>query len=321
MNAISKLAVTGASGFIGRHVAEQARRRGWQVNGLSRRESSDLIVGEITDPAAVRRVIDGSDAVVHLAGVAHSELRSEAEKKSVWNTNVEGTRIVLQAAEEIGVQRVVVVSSAHVYRQQSGLDVAEDAPVGGQEIYAQTKIAVEEAARQSRCEVIIARPCLTYGPGVRFNLWKLLRALDRGYYMNIRGSNPLRSFLSVHNAAAALLHLVQAGVPGQAYNLADESPQPLEEFVNDLARRMGRRQPRKLPLGFMRGAATVMSPFKRLGLPVPLEHRSLEKLTSSFTLRVERLRASGFVWPDRMFEAKEEMVRYYLSQCGMGSAA
>ena len=124
----------------------------------------------------------GADIVIHLAGVAHSEVSSEEDRTRVQVMNVGGAQNVLDSAREFGVRRVVIASSAHVYDGQCGVDLKEDAQQGAENIYAESKIQIERLAREASTkglEVVIARPCLTYGPGVAFNLHRLMKAIDR----------------------------------------------------------------------------------------------------------------------------------------------
>ena len=109
--------ITGATGFIGSHVARALARRGDELRLLTRRKSkidvlSDLdferAIGDVTDRRAVRRAMSGVERVFHVAG--STSLRTQ-DRQAVWDTNVRGTRIVLESALEAGVERVVLTSS------------------------------------------------------------------------------------------------------------------------------------------------------------------------------------------------------------------
>ena len=194
-------------------------------------------------------------------------------------------------------KRQLLASSAHVYMGQEGTGLDEHSPTAGDSFYARTKLMVEEAgleaASADRLTVVIVRPCLTYGPGVRFNLESLMRAIHGHYYFGIHGTSPMRSFLSAGNAAAAIAHLLQAGENGRIYNLADQLPLPLTEFVNSLADHMQVSRPRNLPMFAIRTAVAVAAPLQWMGLRLPINRESLRKLTVSFTLDVNALAASG----------------------------
>jgi nucleoside-diphosphate-sugar epimerase len=315
------IGITGGTGFVGqRLVARLAQDSPVRIlaleMGAAPVNDAEYIVGEVTSPESTDRFVRGCTTIIHLAGVAHSSPRTEAEKQRSYQVNVEGTRTVLNAAARRGVQRFVFVSTAHVYATHLGLDINETAPVAASNYYSFTKIEAEglvhEAAEQGM-EVVIARPCLIYGPGARYNLDRMMRGIDRGYYFHIFGKNPMRSFLSVENAARAMAHLAARGVPSGTYNLADASPYSLVDFGNELADRMKRRRPRNAPYAVLRVAGAAGSVIQKLGVHLPVSRESIAKLTSDFTLCTRRLAQTGFEWDGDGGAARQQMVDHYLS--------
>lgn len=316
------IAVTGATGFIGRHVVPLLLEHGHSVRALVRGGGEGLpsgafaIAGEVTDVAAVEQALRGTEIVIHLAGVAHTTLTSEEDRNRARAVNVGGARNVLEAASRFGVRRVVIASSAHVYNGQRGIMVREDASQVPENLYAETKIEVERLAcefAQRGVEVVVGRPCLTYGPNVRFNLCKLMQAIDRGIYFHVGSRRVERSFASVYSGAAAFVHLAEKGTPGEAYNIADREPMLLEDFTNDLACRMQRRRPRRVPYPALWSGAAAFTIAGRLGIRGPLTLESLRKLTESFSLNTDKLASTGFVWPDKGERARDDMVKAYLA--------
>jgi nucleoside-diphosphate-sugar epimerase len=316
------IAITGASGFIGSHLLAVLLGKGYRLRVLSRRRQQESpgitpIQGDIRSLGPVRELAQGCSAIIHLAGIAHTSLRSQAERDEAERINVDGARIVLAAAADVGVERVLLASSAHVYAGQEGTGLGEQSATAADSFYARTKLMVEqaglEAASAGGSAVVIMRPCLTYGPGVRFNLESLMRAIRGHYYFHVRGASPMRSFLSVDNAAAAITHLLQAGENGRIYNLADQTPISLVEFVNSLADLMQSSRPKSLPLFAIRSAIAGTAPLRWVGLRSPINDESLRKLTVSFTLDVKELAASGFRWSDDLLAARKRMVDAYCS--------
>jgi nucleoside-diphosphate-sugar epimerase len=310
------IALTGGTGLIGRKLVQRLQRAGEVIRLLSRQvqppmENVICIQGDLRDAQALARLTEGASAVVHLGGIAHTSLRSEAEKAHAREINVQGTLNLLDATKSAGVGRFILASTAHVYSGQRGVGLTEQAPVAGDSFYALLKLEAEAAAQAAAMQgldVVIVRPCIVYGPGVRFNLASLMRAVQRGYYFHAGGADSLRSFASVDTVAAAIVHLLQFGDSGQPYNIADREPVHLVAWVDDLARRMGAHPPRTLPMPLLRAGAAALDPLAKLGLPAPLTTEKLDKLTASFSLDVSALEATGFVWPSTTHEVLDEMV-------------
>ena len=315
------IAVTGATGLIGSHLVPVLLSKGYTLRTLSRQpqqESAGItqICGDIRSVETARDLIRGCSGLIHLAGIAHTSLRSQSERDEAEGINVGGARNMLAAARESGAERVLLVSSALVYAGQEGTELDEQSPTAGDSFYARTKLLVEQAGLESASaggpDVVIVRPCLTYGPGVRFNLASLMRAIRGHYYFQVRGRNPMRSFLSVTNAAAGILHLLESGQSGKIYNLADQKPLPLGEFVNSLADLLHVSRPWNVPMFVLRAAIAGAAPLQWMGWHSPVNRDSLRKLTVSFTLDVGRLAASGFRWPDTGLATRMSMVEAYL---------
>jgi len=315
------IGVTGGTGFVGqRLVARLAQDSSVRVlaseNGANYGDDVEYIVGDVTSPEITSRFAQGCTSIIHLAGIAHSSLRTEAEKQRSYKVNVEGTRTVLNAAVRRGVQRFVFVSTAHVYAKHSGLDIDESTPVAASSYYSFTKIEAEGLVREASkrgMEVVIARPCLIYGPGARFNLARMMRGIDRGYYFHISGRNTMRSFLSVENAARALAHLAGRSVSAGTYNLADVNTYSLVDFANELADRMERHRPRTVPSEVVCAAGVLGSAIQKLGVHVPVSREAVAKLTSNFTLSTRCLAETGFEWDENVGAILQQMVDHYLN--------
>jgi nucleoside-diphosphate-sugar epimerase len=314
------IGVTGATGMIGRYLVPILQLQNNSVRALTHRASSVAaksvvaIQGEICNQDAVGQLAQGCQFIIHLAGIAHTDLRSESDFKQAYDVNVNGTKALLSAAVRHRVERVLIVSSAHVYTGQSGENLTEDASTSHESFYAKTKLEVESLARQALdtgIEVVIVRPCLTYGPHVRHNLENLMKGIARGYYFHIKGFNPLRSFLSVENAANAIVHLLRAGESGMVYNLADRDAIGLVDFVNEIADRLLVSRPRSLPYWLIRSGVLPLELLRLLGLNPPFSADTLEKLTRPFTLDTSRLASTEFQWSSNSGSIIQLMVDTY----------
>jgi nucleoside-diphosphate-sugar epimerase len=179
-----KVLVTGASGFIGRSLVAYLLARGSDVVPVVRRASGipNERVLDLEDRDAWRIALDGCDSVVHLAGRAHVMHETAADPAQAFTTgNVDNTLTVARYAAAAGVPRFVFLSSIKVNgeRTQPGQCFHADDKPDPQDEYARSKLAAEEAlfelSAQTGLEVVVIRPPLVYGPGVKGNFAQLIR--------------------------------------------------------------------------------------------------------------------------------------------------
>jgi GDP-4-dehydro-6-deoxy-D-mannose reductase len=222
--------VTGASGFVGRHLVSHLEAEGDTVIGLDRNGPEPT---DITDADAVRRrVVDARpDAVYHLAALTHVGESWEA-RDAVAAVNVDGTRHVLDACAGTSVRAIVVVGSAEQYGAVTDdeLPIRESAPQRPLSPYAQSKVAAEEVARRAWSErsvpVVLVRAFNHTGPGQspRFLVPALAArivaaeagALDELVVGNL---DPVRDVSDVRDVVRAYRLLARLGNPGEAYNV------------------------------------------------------------------------------------------------------
>ena len=164
MVAALKLAITGGTGFVGSHLIDAARAAGYPVTALTRRpqpprDGLDWIAGDLADGPALRRLADGADALIHVAGVLNAPNEAAFEAG-----NVIGTVAVLEAAKAAGVSRFVFVSSLAAREPQLSM-------------YGASKARAEDIVRDSGLNWSIVRPPAVYGPGDRetLELFKMAR--------------------------------------------------------------------------------------------------------------------------------------------------
>lgn len=177
-----KIAVTGASGFIG--------------NALCR----SLIAAGHEPVAADLRRLEGAGAVVHLAGIAHRR----AGRAELQRVNVDLARNVGRAAAGVGAA-LVFVSSVKVHGERSSGPLSEAAPIRPGDAYAESKARAEEALRAiPNLRLAVLRPPLVYGPGVKANFLALLKAVARGLPLPLASVSNRRSLVYVGNLADAI---------------------------------------------------------------------------------------------------------------------
>lgn len=179
-----KVLVTGADGFIGSHLTEALLERGHDVRAFvlynsfnswgwldhapkQVRDNLDVFSGDVRDPNGVRTAMKGCDAVLHLAALIAIPYSYHSPDTYI-DTNVKGTLNVLQAARDLGIQRVVHTSTSEVYGTARFVPITEDHPLQGQSPYSASKIGADQLAYSFYSSfdlpVVIARPFNTYGP-------------------------------------------------------------------------------------------------------------------------------------------------------------
>lgn len=233
--------VTGSSGFVGRHLVDHLRAQGDEVVALDRSEGCD-----IRNRDAVYQAFSDAkvDVLYHLAGQA-DVAASWDDPTTTQRVNVEGTLNVLQAANDVGVKRAVVVSSATVYGNviAEALPVTEDQPTNPVSPYAASKVGAEAMAifvneSEGQLDVIVARPFNHVGPGQRRNFVApglasriAAKALVGGGAIDVGSLSPTRDFLDVADVVSAYRHLAESGVAGRAYNICSG----VETSIGELA--------------------------------------------------------------------------------------
>lgn len=192
--------VTGATGFVGRHLVRALAERGHTVTALARTNAdiSDLQGvrwqrGDIIDQRYLADVTRSVSVVYHLAAIVPAKGGQSAQ----WRINCEGTRMLLQACIENGVKRLVFLSSVCAYAPPLKTLIDEDCPIGGGDSYGRSKAAAEleiinGAPSSSLCHVIL-RPCQVYGPGDRSGFTALMMRMLGSNYVFTAGHTP-RSF-------------------------------------------------------------------------------------------------------------------------------
>ncbi|MHA7155210.1 NAD-dependent epimerase/dehydratase family protein [Arthrobacter sp. TMN-50] len=247
-----KVLVTGASGMLGRVTAALLRSQGHEVRAFQRRPSGltgiDDCLGSVTDSTAVRRAVQGRDAVVHLAAKV-SFAGAAADFEAV---NVEGTRLLLSAARSAGVRDVVFVSSpsvAHVGEALVGQGATQATPDLVRGNYAQTKARAELlalAASSENFRVAAVRPHIVWGPGDTQLVERVMERARAGRLPFLDAGTALVDTTYVDNAAAAIAAALDGvdRLAGQAVVVTNGEPRPIGELIAGICRAGGVQPPR-----------------------------------------------------------------------------
>jgi nucleoside-diphosphate-sugar epimerase len=322
------IAISGGAGFLGLHLARRLLRAGESVRTLDLAPLDDPVLerdvdelrGDVRDPAAVRRLVAGTDVVVHAAAA----LPIQASRDAIFASNVEGTANVLAAALESGVRRVVFVSSTAVYGVPERHPIVETDPLVGVGWYGESKIRAEEVCRAFGArglEVVVVRPKTFVGPerlGVFEILFDWVRESRRIYTLG-PGANRYH-LLAVEDLVDAIVRSFTAGgVAGEALNVGAKSCGTVREDLQALIDHAGSSS-RLTPVP-VRPAELALLALERLRLSPLAEwhYRTAHKDSFVSTEKAERLLG----WRPRLSNAQTliETYDWYLANRGRVGAA
>lgn len=253
-----RVLVTGANGFVGSELCRQLAAAGCDcVRAVRKPGAGDVPVGDIGPDTDWRAALAGVEVVVHLASRVHvMNERHDAAEAAFHHINVLGTAALARQAQEAGVKRMVYVSSIKASGEIThGRPMLPDDPPQPEDAYGRSKLAAENVLRElcgaSGMELVIVRPPMVVGPGVRGNLPVLMKAIQRGLPLPLACVRNRRSLVSVRNLAALLVACArQPEAAGQTYLAAEPEPVSTPELVHHLAAGLG-RPARLLPVPVM----------------------------------------------------------------------
>ncbi|MGL6097342.1 MAG: NAD-dependent epimerase/dehydratase family protein [Fimbriiglobus sp.] len=275
--------ITGATGFVGSHVADAVVARGGTVRALARAGAdtahlqtlgAQIIAGDLTDPAAVAMAAAGVDCVIHCAAKVGDWGHADEYRK----VNVDGLRALLDAVRGAPLTRFVHVSSLGVYaaRHHHGTDEAEPLPDLHIDGYTQSKVESERLAveyfRKHGVPVTVVRPGFIYGPRDRTVLPRLAERLGKKQVVYIAGGRYALNTTYVGNLVDAILLAAQnPAAVGEVFNVTDGEFVSKRKFFEAIADGLGLPKPKmSIPLWL----ATPMARwregvFRRKNSPTP----------------------------------------------------
>lgn len=267
--------VTGATGFVGRPLCEQLLLNGCSVRACVR--STEVLpslpgdvqataiasIGADTDWSAA---LAGIDIVIHLAARVHvMDETADAPLTAYRLVNVAGTESLARQAAAAGVRRLVFLSSVKVHGEESDTPYSEENQPAPQDPYGVSKRQAEEIlhtiAAETGLEVVIIRPPLVYGPGVKANFLKLLKIVERGIPLPLAGINNARSLIYLGNLIDAIMTCAtHPRAVGEIFLVSDNEDVSTPQLLRQVA--MALNRPSRLfpfPLSLMRLAGKLTS--------------------------------------------------------------
>jgi nucleoside-diphosphate-sugar epimerase len=242
-----RVLVTGGTGFTGTALVRRLREAGHDVVALDYKDGlqcdalramgAEVVIGSVTDRAVVERSMRGVEYVFHLAA-AFRELN--VPHSFYDQVNVEGTRLVVEAALREKVWKFVYCSTCGVHGNVDDPPANEDAPIQPADYYQRTKYEAEPLVRQlcsGKMEFVILRPAAIYGPGDPERFFMIFKRVARGNFPMFGSGRTLYHPLYIDNLVDAFMLCLGPGVGnGREYLIADEKYYPIEEIVKGVGR-------------------------------------------------------------------------------------
>jgi UDP-glucose 4-epimerase len=262
--------VTGANGFVGRHLSPVLVRDGWRVRGTVRTPSSpgkdDVVVKSIEAETDWSAALFGVDAVVHLAARVHRP-HEEGAAELYRSINTEGTLNLARQAAKAGVREFIFISTVLVHgRSNDGRSpFSEEDLLTPRGLYGMSKAAAEAGlraiAQEGKMSITAIRPPLVYGSDAKGNFALLAAAVKRGVPLPFAAIRNHRAFVSVENLTSFIAQRLRKPNGGfDVFLVADAEQVSTPEFVRRMARAAGMR-PRlfSVPTPLLSGILTLSS--------------------------------------------------------------
>ena len=310
--------ITGANGFVGKPLCAELLRQGKTVRAAVRSANSPVenievaAVGSIDGKTDWSDALRGVDVVIHLAARVHVMKDTAVDPLAEFlKVNLYGTFNLAQQAARTGVKRLVYVSSIKVNGERTdGMQsFTESDQADPQDPYGVSKWRAEQAlrrvAQETGLEIVIVRPPLVYGPGVKGNFISLLAAIDKGMPLPLAGARNARSLVYVGNLADALIACATLpAAAGQTYLVSDAEDVSTALLVEKIADALGRNSRSfYLPPALLRAAAGVLG-----------RSDQIDRLLGSLRVSEEKLHSElGWVPPYTLEQGLRATADWYRS--------
>lgn len=281
---------TGSSGFLGNNIIQELQSI-YTVDtlGITANESYCCNLSN-----TVPELLKSYDLVLHAAGKAHVVPKTEEEKKSFYDINLEGTKNICRALEKVGVpQAFIFISTVAVYGCEVGELIDENHPLNGNSPYADSKKQAEaflqEWCAKNNVVLTILRPSLLAGKNPPGNLGAMIKGIKTGRYLSICGGKARKS-VAMAEDIAKLIPVCEN--KGGVFNLCDSHQPTFHELEELISRQLGKTKPLNVPYWIALCMAKVGD---LLGKKAPINTYKLQKITKGLTFSNEKIKTElGF---------------------------
>jgi UDP-glucose 4-epimerase len=291
--------VTGAAGFIGANLLSELQINHIPVRVLLRKLAadqlcSDAVIGELGSPdISYESLLQGIDTVFHLANTAH--VLSSPDR---YQADCEATVTLARHAQDAGVQRFIFISSTKAAAEPGQLKRDENWDEWPSDAYGYWKRMTEKRLLEEIAipQLVIIRPCLVYGAGVKGNLDKLIHAIHRGYFPPIPDISAERSMVSVSDVVSAiLLAAVHPHANRQILIVADDEAYTAHSIYIAIRRALGKGSPQWiLPASLLKCMGALGDFLQYFWSGCPLSSEAISRLTEPSAYSASKLKQLGW---------------------------
>lgn len=235
--------LTGATGFIGKHLQRISSFKNVVRSNSEHSLKNVFEISQLDESTEWANAFDGINCIIHLAGLAHSNLYTDKDYLAV---NVGGTLKLASAAAKAGVKRFIFVSSIGVNGSlTTNLPFSVNSTPSPHNPYSKSKHDAEEGlktiAKQAGMELVIIRPTLVYGPDAPGNFGALVKLVKKSLILPFGSINNKRSFIAVQNLTDLLITCIKhPNVAGKIFIASDGPAVSTKDFTSAIAKGMGK---------------------------------------------------------------------------------
>jgi len=287
---VQRVLITGASGFIGQHLAQRLAERGTFIRVLLRKSSpgpwNETVYADLASNSLPPELMTGIDTVFHLAGKVHALSEIREDEAGYDRVNVEGTKKLLELAQQSGVQAFIYFSSVKAMGEGGEKCVDESCGLVPTTAYGRSKLAAENLVLNGGYvpHPVVLRPAMVYGPENKGNLTRMVEAVRRGYFPPLPDTGNHRSMVHVDDVVqAAVLAAQRCEAIGQIYIVTDGQSYSTRQIYDWIRVLLGKKPPLwHIPLFLLRWLGRLGDMIGVLrGRRFIFDSDALEKMTGS----------------------------------------
>lgn len=325
-----KVLVTGATGFVGRHLVKALLEKGAFVRALVRKASNlsglensgvEFVYGDITDRDSLQGIAKNVGVVYHLAAMGHVSAASEEAYRKSYEVNVTGTQNLIEECLKAEVKRFIHFSSTAAMGLIKRPTIDESAECQPTTPYQRSKFESEQCInayfRDKDLPSLILRPCMIYGVGGRGEFLKWCRLIKKGFFLKVGMGKNLTPFVHVQDVVQAAVLASENGQEGETYLVASKQSYELELIRNLAAKHLGVKKPYVYvpKWAALTGAYALENAAKRLKCTPVVTSKNIRSISTGRVFSIEKAKSHLGYHPATDLETGvKETVHWYRDQ-------